>query len=194
MKNSHNLINPFEPSELLPTRQLRWGRCSCKTENKQNSRFPLWVFTYNVFHNFHIFMPLNPLSIPLVEKFWELQKNFWAQDQKLWLRALLRANRPSIKLRRGDAKQIGNIKLRCTAPPLSHACFWREINANLAAAAEIKMLTFATMIERKEETINCLDFFYRTPVRSLFSLVTNQLAGVWRCQLKTCWGCYCCWC
>ena len=153
MKNSHNLINPFEPSELLPTRQLRWGRCSCKTENKQNSRFPFWVFTYNVFHNFHIFMPLNPLSIPLVEKFWELQKNFWAQDQKLWLRALLRANRPSIKLRRGDAKQIGNIKLHCTAPPLSHACFWREINANLAAAAEIKMLSFTTMLEKKSRLL-----------------------------------------
>ena len=53
--------------------------------------------------------------------------------------------------------------------------------------------------------------FYRTRVRSLGMLVTNSLTnwlthwllfskvywcdpGVWRCQLKTCWGCYCCWC
>ena len=51
--------------------------------------------------------------------------------------------------------------------------------------------------------------FYRTRVRSLGMLVSNSLTnwllfskldwcgpGVWRCQLKTCWGCYCCscWC
>ena len=53
--------------------------------------------------------------------------------------------------------------------------------------------------------------FYRTRVGSLRMLVTNSLAhsmthwllfskldwcgpGVWRWQLKTCWGCYCCWC
>ena len=57
--------------------------------------------------------------------------------------------------------------------------------------------------------------FYRTRVRSLFTLVTNSLTnslthslthsvtlsklywcdpGVWRCQLKTYWGCCCCWC
>ena len=53
--------------------------------------------------------------------------------------------------------------------------------------------------------------FYRTPVRSLGMLVSDSLPnsltdsvtfsrldwcdpGVWRCQLKTCWGCYCCWC
>ena len=53
--------------------------------------------------------------------------------------------------------------------------------------------------------------FYRTRVRSLGMLVTNCLPnsltdsvtfskldwcdpGMWRCQLKTCWGCYCWWC
>ena len=49
--------------------------------------------------------------------------------------------------------------------------------------------------------------FYRTRVRSLGMLVTHSLTPwlpfskfdwcdpeVWRCQLKTCWGCYCCWC
>ena len=49
--------------------------------------------------------------------------------------------------------------------------------------------------------------FYRTRVRSLALLVTHWLTnslpfskldwcdpGVWRCLLKTCWGCYCCWC
>ena len=53
--------------------------------------------------------------------------------------------------------------------------------------------------------------FYRTRVRSLFTLVTRSMThsltdsllfskldwcdpGEWRCQLKTCWGCYCCWC
>ena len=60
---------------------------------------------------------------------------------------------------------------------------------------------------------HCLIFFYRTRVRSLAMLVTHWLTnwltdsllfseldwcdpGVWRCQLKTCWGCYycCCWC
>ena len=29
-------------------------------------------------------------------------------------------------------------------------------------------------------------------------LLSNKLdwcdPGMWRCQLKTCWGCYCCWC
>ena len=52
---------------------------------------------------------------------------------------------------------------------------------------------------------------YRTRVRSLAMLVTHWLPnslthwllfskldwcnpGMWRCQLKTCWGCYCCWC
>ena len=57
----------------------------------------------------------------------------------------------------------------------------------------------------------CRFDFYRTRVRSLFTLVSNSLThwltdwllfskldwcdpGVWRCQLKTCWGCYCCWC
>ena len=52
---------------------------------------------------------------------------------------------------------------------------------------------------------------YRTWVRSLAMLVSNWLPnwltnwlpfskldwcdpGVWRCLLKTCWGCYCCWC
>ena len=60
---------------------------------------------------------------------------------------------------------------------------------------------------KKEKLI----YFYRTRVRSLGMLVTNSLPnsltdsvtfskldwcdpGVWRCQLKTCWGCYCCWC
>ena len=53
--------------------------------------------------------------------------------------------------------------------------------------------------------------FYRNRVRSLGMLVTNSLTdwltnsvtfskldwcdpGVWRCQLKTCWGCFCCGC
>ena len=49
--------------------------------------------------------------------------------------------------------------------------------------------------------------YYRTWVRSLAMLVINWLTdtvtfsrldwcdpGVWRCLLKTCWGCYCCWC
>ena len=46
--------------------------------------------------------------------------------------------------------------------------------------------------------------FYRTRVWSLFTLfVTNWLpfsnldwcdSGLWRWQLKTCWGCYFCWC
>ena len=55
--------------------------------------------------------------------------------------------------------------------------------------------------------------FYRTRVRSMFTLVTHSLTDslthwltdsclvnlmalcdLWRCQLKTCWGCYCCWC
>ena len=52
---------------------------------------------------------------------------------------------------------------------------------------------------------------YRTRVRSLVMLVSDSLPpslthsvtfskldwcdpGVWRCQLKTCWGCYCCRC
>ena len=48
-----------------------------------------------------------------------------------------------------------------------------------------------------------LDYFYRTRVRSLFTLVTNWLTDsllfsrldwcdpcVWRCQLNTCWGCF----
>ena len=55
------------------------------------------------------------------------------------------------------------------------------------------------------------EYFYRTRVRSLVMLVTNSLThsltdwllfskldwcdpGVWRCQLKTCSGCYSCWC
>ena len=54
-------------------------------------------------------------------------------------------------------------------------------------------------------------YFYRTRVRSLAMLVSNSLThslthsvtpsklywcdpGVWRCQLKTYWGCFCCWC
>ena len=49
--------------------------------------------------------------------------------------------------------------------------------------------------------------FYRTRVRSLVMLVSDWLThsllfskldwcdpGVWRCELKTSWGCYCCWC
>ena len=57
----------------------------------------------------------------------------------------------------------------------------------------------------------CFGFFYRTRVRSLVMLVSNSLTHwltdwllfskldrcdpeVWRYQLKTCWGCYCCWC
>ena len=45
--------------------------------------------------------------------------------------------------------------------------------------------------------------FYRTRVRSLATLVTHSMLfsrldwcepGVWRCQLKTCFACYCCWC
>ena len=47
--------------------------------------------------------------------------------------------------------------------------------------------------------------FYRTQVRSLAMLVINSLTDwlatfskldwcdVWRCLLKTCWSCYCCW-
>ena len=48
--------------------------------------------------------------------------------------------------------------------------------------------------------------FYRTRVRSLVILVSHWLTdslpfsklhwcdpGMWRCLLKTCWGCYCCW-
>ena len=49
--------------------------------------------------------------------------------------------------------------------------------------------------------------YYRTRVRSLAMLVTHWLTdwlpfskldwcdpGMWRWQLKTCWGFYCCWC
>ena len=28
----------------------------------------------------------------------------------------------------------------------------------------------------------------------LFSKLDSCNPGVWRCQHKTCWGCYCCWC
>ena len=49
--------------------------------------------------------------------------------------------------------------------------------------------------------------YYRTRVRSLVILVSDSLThwllfskldwcdrGVWRCQLKTCWSCFCCRC
>ena len=51
-----------------------------------------------------------------------------------------------------------------------------------------------------------LPYFYRTRVRTWATLVSELThwllltrvdwfdPGVWRCQLKTCWGCYCCWC
>ena len=59
--------------------------------------------------------------------------------------------------------------------------------------------------------LQLLFHFYRTRVRSLGMLVSDSLThslpnsllfskldwcdpGVWRCQLKTCWDCYCCWC
>ena len=62
---------------------------------------------------------------------------------------------------------------------------------------------------RKEKRKTYLSF-YRTRVRSLVMLVTNWLTnwlanslpfskldwcdpGIWRWQLKTYWGCYCCW-
>ena len=55
------------------------------------------------------------------------------------------------------------------------------------------------------------NLFYRTRIRSLAMLVSNWLPnlltdwllfsklywcdpGMWRCLLKTCRGCYCCWC
>ena len=62
------------------------------------------------------------------------------------------------------------------------------------------------------EIFNSKPYFYQTRIRSLAMLVTHWLTdwltnslpfskldwsdpGVWRCQLKTCWGCYCyqCW-
>ena len=61
-----------------------------------------------------------------------------------------------------------------------------------------------------QSSIGHLSCFYRTWVRSLAMLVTHSLTnslthslpfskldwcdpGVWRCLLKICWGCYCCW-
>ena len=32
------------------------------------------------------------------------------------------------------------------------------------------------------------------PNSLLFSWLDWCAPGMWRCQLKTCWGCYCCWC
>ena len=74
---------------------------------------------------------------------------------------------------------------------------WCDSTESLAASGSSASLTWS---------------FYRTRVRlrSLFTLVTNWLTywlthsllfskfnrcdpGVWRCQLKTCWCCNCCW-
>ena len=52
-------------------------------------------------------------------------------------------------------------------------------------------------------TFKGIFFSNRIGVRSLAMLVTHSVLfcklhwcyhDVWRCQLKTCWGCYCCWC
>ena len=75
----------------------------------------------------------------------------------------------------------------------------------------IKVYLHRIIFRRGLENWIILDFFYRTRVWSLAMLVSNSLTnwltdwltfskidwcdpGVWRCQLKTCWGCYCCWC
>ena len=44
-----------------------------------------------------------------------------------------------------------------------------------------------------------IGYAYRSLTDSLTDSVTLSKLywcdpGVWRCQLKTCWGCYCCWC
>ena len=40
----------------------------------------------------------------------------------------------------------------------------------------------------------CLSVTHSLPNSVLFSKLDWCDPGVWRCQLKTCWGCYCCWC
>ena len=79
---------------------------------------------------------------------------------------------------------------------------------------QIRLCKFPT-ITQASNTIMLRNTIYWTRVRPLFTLVTNSLTdlltdwltdsllfskldwcnpGLWRCQLKTCWGCYCCWC
>ena len=33
-----------------------------------------------------------------------------------------------------------------------------------------------------------------SPIMHWFSKIDWRHPGVWRCPLKTCWGCFCCWC
>ena len=70
--------------------------------------------------------------------------------------------------------------------------------------------SFGVLLFFSTSLFHCFKCFYRNRVRSLVVLVTHSLThwlthsllfskldwcdpGVWRCQLKTCWCCNCCW-
>ena len=91
------------------------------------------------------------------------------------------------------------------------AQFWKwEYFANVMLWYVMIMLSLFCIIIinicKWDDVVIILYHFYRTQVRSLFTLVTDSLThsvtfskldwcnpGVWRCQLKTCWCCNCCW-
>ena len=93
-------------------------------------------------------------------------------------------------------------------PALRHQLLWFDSDERIKVLYLYWICTLSPIQSKKRPSVK---HFYRTRVRSLFTLVTNWLtdwltdwllfskldwcdSGLWRCQLKTCWGFYCCWC
>ena len=101
----------------------------------------------------------------------------------------------------GSEQSLQAINSHCTL------CLWRVESVSVWFISHFSIFFWKQI----NKSVLFCSYNYRTRVQSLGMLVTHSLThsltnwllfsqldwcdpGVWGCQLKTCWGCYCCWC
>ena len=86
-----------------------------------------------------------------------------------------------------------NTRLRCTRPHPPIVSPPIILSSKLLFALSLSSGEFLIFIGPESDHWQCLSLTDWLTHWLPFSKLDWCDPGVWRCQLKTCWGCYCCW-
>ena len=86
------------------------------------------------------------------------------------------------------------ISENCFSCPSPFLLLWPPTQSLLLLSTTLTTDFLLTFIGPESDHWQCLSITHSLTHWLLFSTLDWSYSGPWRCQLKTCWGCYCCGC